>query len=601
MQERLKNSFALTAAALGNAAGVAIRFGQSPSTDGRTIFLTEDEPQSEAERESLLGDLAHECGHIRFTDFSVISGTKPFEHAIDNALEDVRIEMAMGRLYRGAERLLKVSQREAVEDIGKSLAKGGMPPSALIPLFLLAHAEGELLERGDCRGLAAKARPLLEGVLGAERTACIADIALEVRDARSTADVIALRRRITDALGSLPESAAGVGVHCAPAAGSETAPDASAAGETGSGGNSSRSRDESSGDCPDGASPEQQSDERKPEPGKRRRGRKGKKSKEGGSLLDSLNAAAEDDCSNPLSGSRLERLRGNGKRPRTVDDRFSVDLTGAERPTDRLDVARGRARLAQARARSAALRQALSGLMRGRAHTGRYLTDSGCSLDSNALAGVAVGDWRVFEHRTEEPGVSAAVEILLDLSGSMSHEGRDEIAIGACLGLLAALETESGVSAGFSVFPAQGTGCSLSQKRLGCITVLGHSERLADRAVVGRIGALSPYGGTPIREALRHGVLRLSGLDRDKRVVILATDGMIGLHHLQDAPGLLADGWHLYALLIRPDAEDEEAERLCAQYRDFFTGCAVIRRMDQMKRTLFDFARKSLVRRRVSA
>ena len=164
---RLQGSFELTAAALGNAAGITIRFGAGPSTDGRTIILPECVGDAPEARESLLGDLAHECGHLRFTDFSAEGRCTAFEHEIDNTLEDVRIELAMGRLYRGAERLFRLSQEAAVQEFIRAVKAGGVKPLPLISLHLLSHAEGEILSRGSCSELARACRPVLTSLLGA--------------------------------------------------------------------------------------------------------------------------------------------------------------------------------------------------------------------------------------------------------------------------------------------------------------------------------------------------------------------------------------------------------------------------------------------------
>ena len=582
---RLEDSFELTAAALGNAAGITIRFGQCASTDGRTIVLPECGGVSGAGRESLLGDLAHECGHLRFTDFSAGGGCTAFEHEIDNTLEDVRIELAMGRLYRGAERLFRVSQEEAVQGFIRAVRAGGIEPLPLISLHLLSHAEGEILGRTSCSELAAECRAALDSLLGGQAVSDMEAAALRVRDARSTAEVIDLRREIMKILKKAAKNLDKEGKSRRPKGGGAKPEE----GGDGQGGNQPDGSDAAGGEASSGASNAASASS------------KNGAGAAGASLLDAMRKASPEDCRNPLGVNLLEHVRalaGAGTRCIGSPRAALVDVTGRERPSGRTDVPEGVKRIREARAASSALRYALCGLMRGEVQTQRFRTESGMDLDTGALAGCAVGDWRVFERRTEQTGESADVEVLLDLSGSMASDNAQELALGACLGLISALEPMERVSCGLSVFPAKATGCAQGQEKLGCISVLGHGERLRDKAVAGRIGALCAYGGTPIGAAIRHAVLRLSSCGNTRKVIFIVTDGYVGLPELAAADDLLRRGWKVYGLLIHTDLDEGTLAQIRANMAPHFSDCAAISDLKQIRKALFRFARSALVRRK---
>ena len=117
-QSNFKQSLPIVAAALGRNCGVTIEIGGSGAyTNGKVIslpFLELETPESERK---LLGLLCHECGHVRFSEFNNDEKISAFEHSLDNALEDVRIEIEMDKIYPGAERLLKAAHIGDIESL----------------------------------------------------------------------------------------------------------------------------------------------------------------------------------------------------------------------------------------------------------------------------------------------------------------------------------------------------------------------------------------------------------------------------------------------------------------------------------------------------
>ena len=114
-----EQSLPIVAAALGRLCGVAIEFGgQVPATDGKTIYMPMPETMAVEDELKVLGILCHEAGHVRLTDFGNV-GQKltHLERAIDNALEDCRVEMAMSHLYPGAESLFEKAHAAKVQEL----------------------------------------------------------------------------------------------------------------------------------------------------------------------------------------------------------------------------------------------------------------------------------------------------------------------------------------------------------------------------------------------------------------------------------------------------------------------------------------------------
>lgn len=106
--------------------GIKVMTG-SPRTNGKVIYL----PITDAPEAELHGYLDHEAAHCLFTDFEAGREEKaslPGFHSLENLLEDIRIEAAMGRRYPGSRRNLA---RTAKAVAGKH---DGMDTQSLSPL-----------------------------------------------------------------------------------------------------------------------------------------------------------------------------------------------------------------------------------------------------------------------------------------------------------------------------------------------------------------------------------------------------------------------------------------------------------------------------------
>ena len=482
-----EQSLPIVAAALGRLCGVAIEFGgQVPATDGKTIYMPMPETMTEEDELKVLGILCHEAGHVRLTDFGNV-GQKltALERAIDNALEDCRVEMAMSRLYPGAESLFERAHASKVQEL---VSWETIDEQTLVPLFLLAISEERLLYRKWLTPLTTKLSEHMQEAFGKEVAAKLEALALEVLDAKSTQDVVAIRKRIMRLLkreaarqeSSQTKTESDDSSEAAPALDKDTSSDN---GKTEQSSGSSNGSNESSD-----------------------------------TALERLLKPTLKPVVNPLDISgNFKRLQADESVPG-----LKVDLTGRIRPAPaKEDV--GLERLARARKDSVALRLALRGLVQAKARCGRRITDRGRRFSTTHLCRLVVSDARVFEQRTERQAPNTAVHVLLDMSGSMGVAGGD-LAVRASLGLVLGLEGIRGVNPALSVFP--GAACGHAQQAI--CTVLKHGERLT-QVTPGQIGAISSWGGTPLQQALQAVGFALAACREAKKALILITDGRVSV------------------------------------------------------------------------
>ena len=529
-----EQSLPIVAAALGRLCGVAIEFGgQVPATDGKTIYMPMPETMAVEDELKVLGILCHEAGHVRLTDFGNV-GQKltHLERAIDNALEDCRVEMAMSRLYPGAESLFERAHASKVQEL---VSWETIDEQTLVPLFLLAISEERLLYRKWLTPLTTKLLGHMQRTFGKTVTEKLIALALEVRDAKSTQDVVAIRKRIMRLLkreAVRQESSAK-----APAS------DKDASSETG--------KTEQSSGLSNGSN--ESSD----------------------TALERLLRPTLKPVVNPLDISgTFKRLRADESVPG-----LKVDLTGRIRPAPaKEDV--GLERLARARKDSVALRLALRGLVQAKARCGRRITDRGRRFSTTHLCRLVVSDARVFEQCTERQAPNTAVHVLLDMSGSMGLDGGD-LAVRASLGLVLGLEGIRGVNPALSVFP--GAACGHAQQAI--CTVLKHGERLT-KVTSGQIGAISSWGGTPLQQALQAAGFTLAACREVKKALILITDGRVSVQETKEIFEELKKAC-IRVLAIQIGIMDD--------LKRFPIDSAHISHVGELQQVLFGFAKKLLL------
>ena len=116
--KNLKQSLSATMAGIASNAGLKLAFG-SPRTNGETVWVT-DIPLNPTEDDYhvVLGDLGHEVGHIKYTDFNRDRGNGLLA-ALVNVFEDVRIERELEREFLGMKHYLDESYKVVMKKGGQ--------------------------------------------------------------------------------------------------------------------------------------------------------------------------------------------------------------------------------------------------------------------------------------------------------------------------------------------------------------------------------------------------------------------------------------------------------------------------------------------------
>ncbi len=159
---------------------------------------------------------------------------------------------------------------------------------------------------------------------------------------------------------------------------------------------------------------------------------------------------------------------------------------------------------------SNALKVRLHGLLQASVSKPSYLGRRG-RLDTHYLYRLQTGNASVFVKEDERQGISTAVHILLDASGSMTGK-QIHIASLACYAVAKALESIRGISVGVSIFPASSDSYNVG-------SIVRHGERVNDKF------AVKAHGTTPLAEALWWVLRTLIHRKESRKIVLILTDG----------------------------------------------------------------------------
>ncbi len=554
-----EQSLPIVAAALGRMCGVQVRFGSTvPATDGKTIFLPVAERQDHVKELEVLGILCHECGHVRFTDMQASGDATTFEHALDNALEDARIELQMTRLYPGAESMFKAAHAEQVKELAESRTTN---VRSLILLFVLSTAEEKLLRRDWMHVLTDKLRGRMTAAFGTRLTEKIESLALTVRQANSTHDVVAIRKQIMALLKKEKRRAAS----------SSQSVEAKAQEQSGIRKTHAKSgvkNDDASSSSGNGRSGQSEGADESEESSCGTAGRK----------LEALQKVLKDSPAPVMNPLDLSKAFKRVKAPDAVAQN-SFEITGAVRPVPG-NGNLGRLRLRQARGDSVSLRRALTGLVQSKAQTTVRIRDRGTKFSASHLARLAVHDPKVFARRECRQAPNTAVHILLDMSGSMGCDGGD-LAVRSSLGLVLGLESIRGVKSALTIFP--GSACGLPD--LAVCPLLRHGERLSQINPC-EIGRVEAWGGTPLYQALLAAGISLSACREPQKVLIVITDGLLSAPQCR---GVLDDLNRAGTIVMGIQIGEQ------SNLGDLIPSTASVQSIDELKDALFVLAKKVLL------
>lgn len=170
--------------------------------------------------------------------------------------------------------------------------------------------------------------------------------------------------------------------------------------------------------------------------------------------------------------------------------------------------------IGRVKAASIALRYRMEEFLEAKMKTRRRAADSGKRLVHDAGRRLALGDFRVFEKRTQGQKIDTAVHVLVDISSSMLRDSRHKVAIDSSLALGVALQDIDGVIFSMSAFPFHGH---------DVVDVVMPGELIRD--VAARAPLMVPNGSTPLDKGLLHAHTALMTVKAGRRVCLVVTDG----------------------------------------------------------------------------
>lgn len=520
--------------------------GTQAYTDGAKVVV----PFTESDPELSFGYVAHECSHVRNTDMQCFGEAQavPFRLAVLNILEDIRIERLSMDQYPGTEGDLNHLAKVVLGDRLDPAEVARKPALHVVHDTLLLAGRRQMLGQ-DLEQPATVMLQVHEKLLGAQLSARIMQKVGEVLQCDSTREVLALADAIIallpsqedqqdeeeqgeqdqeqqenqpqegdDASASKPDSAAGEGEgesqsqsQGEEAGQPDSEPKNSAGDQAGDGqddrqdGGSSRSQGgdtpaEAEGDDAAGDSGSQSGDH---------------PSQEANDLREQAMQATAGDLQGLISevGDKAAELLSQKAR-RDPCARRLLSLAG--RSCLRSDAASGR-RVQLGLEQSSGLRQCLNGLLQAQVDCRVSLKRQGKRLDTSRIALLKAGETRVFRSKARAERQSAAIQFLLDKSGSMS--GAMDEAEAALYAVLQAVENLPQVSTGAIAFPERG-----SDSVTRCALIKGHRERLHQAVRLGGFGAMH-QGCTPLGEALWPAAVELLRAKGERKILFVITDG----------------------------------------------------------------------------
>lgn len=518
----LTQALPIVAAAYGRRFNIPVQVGgEQARTDGRIIQIPTI-PETPDGKTLAFGYLAHEAGHIRFTDFDVDRHTTPLGRCIENILEDVRIEQAMIQQYPGTRTTLDAVVETLIAKGTLSPVRTTSTPAEILANGLLALARYHNRQQSALMPHAQTADQVMRQVLGSRFVHRLQGLMTEISGLTSTAETLDLAQRIV----ALIEE--------------EAQPEPENPGHT----YGTASEDEP--EAPEGQNLDQGSESQAPNPEENT-----PDAQDQGSECEAATpeepTSEEATTENPEPGAASSDSQGSGGTP---SERFDIktalqsalDAGEDQLPEDlfqavaetlgeqsgyspvllpslepyRGDAQQGRLTLNRVKVHSAKLTARLQALVESQTLEKPRAAKRGRALSVAHLHRAGVGDPRIFRLKDHKTAPNTALHLLIDLSGSMTG-GQDVLALEAAMALALALEPIQGVSRAVTAFPSLD---GLDEK---VTRLLAHGERVVTRA-----GAFVQRGrgSTPMTGALWLAAADLLARPERRKVILTLTDGI---------------------------------------------------------------------------
>lgn len=533
--------------------------GTQAYTDGAKVVV----PFTETDPELSFGYVAHECSHVRNTDMQYFAEAQavPFRLSLLKVLEDIRIERLSMDQYPGTEGDLNHLAKAVLGDRLDPAEVARKPALHVVHDTLLLAGRWQMLGQ-DLEQPATVMLQTQEKLLGAQLSARVMQKVGEVLQCDSTRDVLDLADAIIALLPSQEDQQDKGGPDQKDQSPQEYSQERS---EGGQGDQQDQEQQEGQQEGDDASASEADSDEGGSESQGEEAGQPDSEPKnsagnqagdgqddrqDGGSSRSQggdTPAAAEGDDATGDSGSQsgdhpsqeANDLREQAMQATAGDLQGLISEVGdkaaellsqkarrdpcarrllslAGRSSSRSDAASER-RISLGLMQSSGLRQCLNGLLQAQVDCRVSLKRQGKRLDTSRIALLKAGETRVFRSKARAERQSAAIQFLLDKSGSM--DGAMDAAEAALYAVLQAVENLPQVSTGAIAFPEEGT-----DGVTRCTLIKGHRERLLQAVRLGGFGAL-PQGFTPLAEALWPAAVELLWAQGERKILFVITDG----------------------------------------------------------------------------
>lgn len=519
----LKGSVQIVAQAMAASSGVKVVWGnyatayiQETGKSNRKVIHLPNLPANDENAKILTwGYLTHELAHENYTDFSVAFPTHPTKIQMFRVLEDVRIEIKSSSRYPGSKINLQRLIKSMVDANEFMSFAPGLNPSQLIVGYTSTVLRSDLLEQSTT-DLSIKYEDELKTAISKGTLIKLNSLIYTVSDCDTTSDVYDLVEHIFNMLEDEKKDEEEQQQN-------QNAQDQSGASGSSSGndeseGNSEGSEDENSQDeaksnCQsndsDGDDSSGSSSASQDENGEQDSSGSSSKSAGGNSstlpslesILNGTDSIDESDLGAIIS-EKLNELSKDGQMA-SVSPMTKAKLPLGLDPKTLSDV----------KSASNATKQRVVSLLEAKARTKVIHRSSGPAINPKRITRVISGDFTIFDKKTIGIKQNTAIQILLDISGSMSG-GNDILAAQAGLSVALALDNVKGLNSAVAAFPYQNSVLELTS----------FSERTS--GTTKRYTNAIANGGTPMSEAILTVAYDLLNQPNDRKLLLVITDGL---------------------------------------------------------------------------
>lgn len=499
----LEKAFPIVAAALGRKFGIDVTVGGSEaSSTEKRVHLPGYNLEDPSYMDVAWGFLAHEAGHVRFTDFDEFrnAATSPIRTHIVNILEDIRIEKLMQETYPGTKRttekvvehLVQTGQFEVTGQNEKA------HPAAVLSQFLLFRLRNDILRQSALSSIADSAETLLENTFPIGAVTRLAGLLSDVTQLQETRDCVRLTDRILRMIEEEQEKAQ------QQSSDSEQDDQNQNQGEDSQQG--SANGDDQSQDSQSGQGGVDSA-------GSNTDNAQNQNSEQLAQTLASVLSAGEEDIPKDVFEMAQDILGGQSSSSYDADVHMPIALEPHK------NAVIGNAMLNKVLNESGKLRASLQGLVQANQNERPVNKTSGNRIDGRKLSRLAHGDPRVFERRSHKRKPNTAIHLLVDGSGSMAKAISQgirliDVAAESAMGVALALEGISGVNPAVTQFPADNDG--------NVASLLKHGQKV--RPNVSAFAA-RPFGSTPLHTALWYAAASVLATREERKVIMVMNDG----------------------------------------------------------------------------